>query len=428
MLFDLKILFYIISNGILTFFLIKNFERQEYNPLNNKNSLTLFLKIGLISSVFVILDIFFFSKGTMSAFLICLIYIILYRKGRILEKIYWMTVIQNATSGIYLFCQLLFYKMFHLETATEYPIFPIMSLFLGMQWVVLYEITKWFPKLVYLEKRMIVILTAINLFWLFIFDELIYASDRRISLLVCFIFLLTYTIYVLVEGLLLHHINRLIYVEMAYKNIDLKSKYDEDVEAVNLEVRKYRHDLANHLQLLSFFMEEQFYEEAREYLMQMKAEFQHINGIFFYIQTGNQAMDYILNSKRLMAQEQGIAIKIKIDDLSNLSIITFDLCTLFSNLLDNSIEACNRYTGENLFIELDLTIIKKNLAIKMKNCSNDVKTDIHGNYLTSKIKGDHGLGMKQIHKIVKKYDGYILTNYENNVFETDILLMNVINK
>ncbi len=36
--------------------------------------------------------------------------------------------------------------------------------------------------------------------------------------------------------------------------------------------------------------------------------------------------------------------------------------------------------------------------------------------------------MKQIHKIVKKYDGYILTNYENNVFETDILLMNVINK
>ncbi len=104
------------------------------------------------------------------------------------------------------------------------------------------------------------------------------------------------------------------------------------------------------------------------------------------------------------------------------------MCTLFSNLLDNSIEACNRYTGENHFIELDLTIIKKNLAIKMKNCSNDVKTDIHGNYLTSKIKGDHGLGMKQIHKIVKKYDGYILTNYENNVFETDILLMNVINK
>lgn len=58
--------------------------------------------------------------------------------------------------------------------------------------------------------------------------------------------------------------------------------------------------------------------------------------------------------------------------------------------------------------------------------SNPYMTEIryeNGEIITSKNDSHHyGYGLKNVEKIVEKYDGYMEINHDNNVFTVDILL------
>ena len=199
-------------------------------------------------------------------------------------------------------------------------------------------------------------------------------------------------------------------------------KYYEEVELINHEVKKYKHDLANHLNILYYFIEVNNIEEAKMYIERMAIDLKKMNKSFYYIETGSDSLDFILNSKLLVAREKGIEVNTNIGPISELFISNVDLCTLLANLLDNSIEACERFEKKNTFIRVQISLIKHNLLINIKNSSNSVNVDEEGNYITNKKSGDHGLGMLQINRIVSQYNGFVSRTYENNIFETSILL------
>lgn len=105
-----------------------------------------------------------------------------------------------------------------------------------------------------------------------------------------------------------------------------------------------------------------------------------------------------------------------------------ELTSLFCNLLDNAVEACNDIP--NSFIEV--SVIRKNnsnltLISIINTCNNAPSFDDNGFPASSKKdKQKHGLGLKSVNRIANKYNGSIKMYYENQskTFHTIILLNN----
>lgn len=403
------LIYQIISSYLIIYFLGSKFEWKEgRNRVEKIIAVTIFTSllscISLINSqgnmrfLIEFKGHMNFFNVTILNFMFMLLYLYIYHRGSILEKVYWVTLIQCISSYTTLTTLFLIRRMplhdMELYMGGETLFFLIGVLVIIMEYMSLYSVTKYCP-------------------------------NFNISLLASTTILLCYILYFFMIDLLSKNINKLLGIEMENQNMKLKSKYYEEVELINQEIRKYRHDLANHLNLLYYYLDTNNLEESKRYLESMEAGLGKIRKDFYYLETGNEAVDFILNSKLLVACEKNIEVKVSIGDLSELFISNTNLCTLLANLLDNAIEACQLFNKGKAFIQLNIQFSKNKFMINIKNSSNPVKTDAEGNYITHKKVGDHGLGILQIDRIIDQYEGFVSRKYANDVFETNILIFNV---
>ena len=106
----------------------------------------------------------------------------------------------------------------------------------------------------------------------------------------------------------------------------------------------------------------------------------------------------------------------------------YDLTALFSNLLDNAIDATKNIP--NSFIELSVTPHNdKSIIITMVNsCSKNPFFYNNKQLITTKRnKQRHGYGLKSIQRVVEKYEGdsNFYFNEENYTFHTIIILKKI---
>lgn len=195
--------------------------------------------------------------------------------------------------------------------------------------------------------------------------------------------------------------------------------YDE-VSAIYEDLKTWRHDYHNHLQAIKGLLLASDYKALDAYLDSIETSATQIES---FVQSGNKLIDAILNAKISYAKSKNISIDIKVDIIPNIKMESMDLCSLMGNLLDNSIEACQRIidSGHN-FISMDITTIKDQLGIEIRNSAPSEFKKSGSLYLTVKKERHHGIGLRQIDAIVEKYNGYVNRRYSDNVFETMISL------
>ena len=59
-----------------------------------------------------------------------------------------------------------------------------------------------------------------------------------------------------------------------------------------------------------------------------------------FVDCGNHALDLIFNMENAKAQDVGVRLDIKAAPPHTLQISDLDLCKLYTNVIDNAIEAC----------------------------------------------------------------------------------------
>ena len=113
----------------------------------------------------------------------------------------------------------------------------------------------------------------------------------------------------------------------------------------------------------------------------------------------------------------------RINDLSNIRVTDKDIVVLLSNLLNNAIEACEKCEKERVikfkFMREESGII---LSVKNTFCQPVIR---QGNdFLTSKDYGrsSHGVGIRNVIKVVNKYGGTYVINDSNKEFYFSIML------
>ena len=183
-------------------------------------------------------------------------------------------------------------------------------------------------------------------------------------------------------------------------------------------VRALRHDMKNHILALQILVQRKEVEETNKYLDSMK---NFMTNPEEYVKTGNDAVDSLLNYKIQKANEVLNVVETKISIPEQLRLRSFDLNVLLGNLLDNAIDASMQTEDKKLkiTIKLDKGILFLNICNSCQMIADGKKNFLE---TTKEDKANHGIGLKNVRRIVEKYHGDITFFYENNIIQTDVMM------
>ena len=195
-------------------------------------------------------------------------------------------------------------------------------------------------------------------------------------------------------------------------------KYYEAMEQQHFEVRRLKHDLANHIQVLSALSEEKRAAYAEE--LSGNAAFSHSLSY-----CGDSTVNAVLTVKKSVMERCHIRVNMEIEIPAQLPYDKTDLCALYANALDNATEACMKLEEPQREICVKSKAGKGIFCLEVSNPDPDAgksgsvnqtkkragslseKRSKHSPLLpTSKPdKPNHGFGLQSIQEIVKRYHG-----------------------
>lgn len=138
--------------------------------------------------------------------------------------------------------------------------------------------------------------------------------------------------------------------------------------------------------------------------------------------TGIQEVDFILSIKKQKLDE--LSIKLDLDcQTETIPMDDADFVVVFSNLLDNAIEAAEKCGVSDRRIEIILKNVNSMFYFKMANGCSSEPTVRNQRFQTSKKEGrGHGWGLESVKHIVEKYKGELSINYSDVYFEVSIMM------
>lgn len=201
-----------------------------------------------------------------------------------------------------------------------------------------------------------------------------------------------------------------------------KMIYEKQLEIIEQnqeEIQMLRHDFNGHMMILSGLCNRGETQEVMDYLSRL---FKHHKTLKQYIDTGNTAIDCILNFNIQVAENKGIKMQADIKIPSDLNIESFDISVILGNTMQNAIEATEKTDTKS--VNITMSYDRGILFIEIENSYNNSLIENDNTFLTTKEdKENHGLGLKNVQKCIQRYDGDIdFDTTAKGIFKVSILL------
>lgn len=208
-------------------------------------------------------------------------------------------------------------------------------------------------------------------------------------------------------------------IQLLEQQNDNAKKNIENADAFIKQMKTVRHDIKNQLIAIYGHIDKGNFDEAKNYINSITNNY--LPNIQEYISTENEAFDAITNSKIAICNQKNIFMLVSIMEKSLTDMNAVDIGVLFGNLLDNAIEAADKTESRRISVEVQKE--GEYLSIIVKNSIEKSVLENNNNLETSKKnKTMHGIGIKSVKAIVKKYDGMLQFYEEQNEFCCHILL------
>lgn len=193
------------------------------------------------------------------------------------------------------------------------------------------------------------------------------------------------------------------------KQVEQQVEHYKKINKLTDDLREFRHDYKNHMICLQSLLNNKQYDEALSYVKSITNQEILDSNKFF---SGNQIADAILTDKNELAQKNNC--KIIFDGSVSDEISVSNLCTILSNALDNSIEACSKIDSDETQI-IDVKCVASEL-IQIIRISNP---NLDNNAVTETSKADrknHGFGLSNIRRTVERMDGQMIISSQYPTF------------
>ena len=131
---------------------------------------------------------------------------------------------------------------------------------------------------------------------------------------------------------------------------DTLTKMVSQMDALNRTLRAQRHDFLNHLQVVFSLIEMEEYQEASDYIEKIYGDMQSVSRT---MRTDNPAINALLRAKIASCEEAGIQVTLNaVGSWKNLPMPAWEMCRVFSNIIDKAVVALKNTTEKQLTITL----------------------------------------------------------------------------
>ena len=181
---------------------------------------------------------------------------------------------------------------------------------------------------------------------------------------------------------------------------------------LNVTLRSQRHDFMNHLQVVYSLMEMNEYKEAQDYMEQVYQDIQRVSRA---LKTASPALNALLASKLSECEERGIYAGLDIrSDYEQLAMPDWELCRVFSNLIDNAMDAAA--DGEAPKVHIETTETLQNYRFEIRNTGPQIDRKMRDKLFIAgfSTKGDgRGMGLVIVKTIIESYGGALSLSSES---------------
>lgn len=185
------------------------------------------------------------------------------------------------------------------------------------------------------------------------------------------------------------------------------------------EMAELRHDWNNLLQIAMTQSKDNGTSDADTNLLEALSRRVDATKLTRYC--SNQTINALLNAKMNNLKENNIPVSISCSLPEETKIDELDLCSIFSNLIDNASEYCTAHPSPKNSIAISCkNLSSENILIQIKNYAHSPQMFIK---TTKADTRRHGYGLGIVRNIVSKYKGtFELTNDKNMVVASVLLV------
>lgn len=199
------------------------------------------------------------------------------------------------------------------------------------------------------------------------------------------------------------------------KQNEIQLAHYVELEKNYSESRKVIHDIKKHLAILSELTSEDP-EKARQYRKMIEDDVDSLAGGFT---CSNKILAIIMSQKIAAAESQDIEVTTDIEDISFDFMKDMDITSIFANLWDNAIEACEKSVIKHITVSME-----QRSGFILINFKNNYDGKVHkvAKGFKSTKEGHRGVGLTIIRGTVEKYGGLLNMEAGTTEFSVEITL------
>lgn len=239
-----------------------------------------------------------------------------------------------------------------------------------------------------------------------------------------YLFLLLVAIFIIIINLYLFYL-----LDTFSENRDLKykltlyerqSKSNYEYYAKQMESNKTAlsviHDVRKHIRIMEDLKRTPSSLELQKYADSFE---DMIEPLLIKQYCDHAILNVIINDKMEYCDRHSISFQVDIQNINLDSMKPIDITTIFGNILDNAIEACEN-TKEKM-LSLKIYPFNDFVYVQVRNTfEGEIRWDKKGKPLSGKGEG-HGIGLENVENVLKEYHGEIQFSVEEQQFVVEIM-------
>ena len=186
----------------------------------------------------------------------------------------------------------------------------------------------------------------------------------------------------------------------------------------SVEARQACHVIRHHFVRLSTLAEQGDIEKIKEYLSAATGKISDYNLHF----CENQAVDSVFGYYSTIAERENIPFHAVVSLPAELSLDEINLCLVFSNLLENAIQASVKTVPARRKINVEVYPHHNHLLLIHVENTFDGKIQQKNNIFQSSKRSGNGIGIESVRHITDKNGGACDFTYEDGIFSAKIML------
>lgn len=193
--------------------------------------------------------------------------------------------------------------------------------------------------------------------------------------------------------------------------------YRDEMNSFMNVVRSQRHDYNLHVQTVASLIQQEKWDECREYVDALVSDTTVMNSI---LPVKDPAIAALINNYKNMAAQRKIVMMIDIrDDLTHVTTSVYETNKVIGNLLQNAIDEVEQLEDKSGGIELNIfkrgefCLIRVSNQVRNTEQFQSYKEDVFNQGFTTK-SGHDGVGLSSLRALLTKVDGDIFSWLEGD--------------